>query len=119
MKNYKKFFDVGSREAPVLFIFGDLYVGEYIDTHTSLLNKILEIQCDSKTIKDNINLIKKSEIIKFNEVEKQIMFGHLFEKTIYWEKINDKKLFNKIKNKEQKYKHKILNYKIINNKKEK
>ena len=113
MKNYKKFFDVGSREAPVLFIFGDLYIGEYLDTHTSLLNKILEIQCDSKTIKDNINLIKKSEIIKFNEIEKQIMFGHLFEK------INNKKLFNKIKNKEQKYKHKILNYKIINNKKEK
>ena len=46
MKIYKKFFDIGFRDAPVLFVLGKLHIGSYIDTHTTLLNKILGLDLE-------------------------------------------------------------------------
>ena len=44
MKTYKKFFDIGFRDGPVLFVLGKLHIGSYIDTHTTLLNKIEKLE---------------------------------------------------------------------------
>ena len=46
MKTYKKHFDIGFRDGPVLFALGKLYIGSYIDTHTTLLNKVLGLNLE-------------------------------------------------------------------------
>lgn len=33
MKTYKKHFDIGFRDGPVLFVLGKLYIGSYIYIH--------------------------------------------------------------------------------------
>ena len=98
MKTYKKHFDIGFRDGPVLFALGKLYIGSYIDTHTTLLNKV-DIKRNSK------------EITRFQDIEGQVLFGNLAQETIYWEHFNDKKLLNKIEKLEPKYRHKILSCK--------
>ncbi len=85
--DYKKKYDIGYRDAPVIFIQNRLIVGDFYDTHTTLLHKELEME---SCVLDDI-----------------LLFGHLIGKTIYWEWFSSKKLLNKaMRNKE--YKHKVL-----------
>ncbi len=111
-KNYKKFYDIGIlREAPVIFFNNFLYIGNKLDTHTLLLNKILGLDLNPKTEEEALKINRGNEITKVSEFENEILFGNLFEKTIYWEHFSDKKLLNKVKMNNKDYKHKILNYK--------
>ena len=112
MKIYKKFFDIGFRDAPVLFVLGKLHIGSYIDTHTTLLNKILGLDLEFETEKESLDINRNSkEIVRFEDIEGQVLFGNLAEGTIYWEHFNNKKLLNKVEKLEPKYRHKILSYK--------
>lgn len=97
MKIYKKFFDIGFRDAPVLFVLGKLHIGSYIDTYTTLLNKILGLDLEFKTEKESLDINRNSKnITRFEGIEGAILFGNLAQGTIYWEHFNDKKLLNKI-----------------------
>ena len=49
MKTYKKYFDIGFRDAPVLFALGKLHIGSYIDTHTTFLNNVLVLNIELET----------------------------------------------------------------------
>ena len=112
MKIYKKFFDIGFRDAPVLFVLGKLHIGSYIDTYTTLLNKILGLDLEFKTEKESLDINRNSKnITRFEDIEGAILFGNLAQGTIYWEHFNDKKLLNKIEKLEPKYRHRILSYK--------
>lgn len=111
MKTYKKFFDIGFREAPVIFALGKLHIGTDIDTHTTLLNKVLGLDLKFETEKEALDINHNSkEITRFDDIEGQVLFGNLSQGTIYWEHFNDKKLLNKVKKLESKYRHKILSY---------
>lgn len=112
MKTYKKFFDIGFRDAPVLFALGKLHIGSYIDTHTTLLNKVLGLNLEFETEKESLDINRNSkEIIRFEDIEGQCLFGNLAQGTIYWEYFSDKKLLNKVEKLEPNYRHKILLYK--------
>lgn len=112
MKTYKKYFDIGFRDAPVLFVLGKLYIGSYIDTHTTLLNKVLGLNLEFETVEESLNINRNSkEITRFKDIEGQVLFGNLAQGTIYWEHFNDKKLLNKVEKWEPNYIHKILMYK--------
>ena len=112
MKTYKKFFDIGFRDGPVLFALGKLHIGSYIDTHTTLLNKILGLDLEFETVEESLDINKNSKnITRFEDIEGEILFGNLAQGTIYWEHFNDKKLLNKIEKLESKYRHRILSYK--------
>ena len=112
MKTYKKHFDIGFRDGPVLFVLGKLYIGSYIDTHTTLLNKVLGLNLEFETVEESLNINRNSEeITRFQDIEGQVLFGNLAQGTIYWEHFNDKKLLNKVEKLEPNYIHKILMYK--------
>ena len=112
MKTYKKHFDIGFRDGPVLFVLGKLYIGSYIDTHTTLLNKVLGLNLEFETEKESLDINRNSKnITRFEDIEGAILFGNLAQGTIYWEHFNDKKLLNKIEKLEPKYRHRILSYK--------
>lgn len=116
MKAYKKIYDLGSREAPVLYIFGKLHIGEKIDTHTTLLNKILGLDLQFSTEDEALDINwNDKNITRFSDFEKEVLFGNLFEKTIYWEYFSDKKLLEKVKKNERAYRHKLLKYVRIRN----
>jgi len=109
MKTYKKYFDIGFRDGPVLFALGKLYIGSYIDTHTTLLNKVLGLNLEFETVEESLNINRNSkEITRFKDIEGQVLFGNLAQGTIYWEHFNDKKLLNKVEKLEPSYRHKIL-----------
>ena len=109
MKTYKKHFDIGFRDEPVLFVLGKLYIGSYIDTHTTLLNKVLGLNLEFETVEESLNINRNSEeITRFKDIEGQVLFGNLAQGTIYWEHFNDKKLLNKVEKVEPNYRHKIL-----------
>ena len=107
MKTYKKHFDIGFRDGPVLFVLGKLYIGSYIDTHTTLLNKVLGLNLEFETVEESLN-INSEEITRFKDIEGQVLFGNLAQGTIYWEHFNDKKLLNKVEKLEPNYRHKNL-----------
>lgn len=88
--NYKKKYDIGYRDAPVIFIQNRLIVGDFYDTHTTLLHKELET-------KDT----------RFDDLDNVVLFGHLVGSKIYWEWFSNKKLLNKA-TRNGKYKHKVL-----------
>nr|DAT65355.1 MAG TPA: hypothetical protein [Caudoviricetes sp.] len=112
MKTYKKFFDIGFRDAPVLFVLGKLYIGSYIDTHTTLLNKVLGLNLEFETEKESLDINRNSkEIIRFEDIEGKCLFGNLAQGTIYWEHFRDKKLLNKVEKLEPNNRHKMLWYK--------
>jgi len=112
MKTYKKFFDIGFRDSPVLFVLGKLYIGSYIDTHTTLLNKVLGLNLEFETVKESLDINRNSkEITRFQDIEGQCLFGNLAQGTIYWEHFSDKKLLKKVEKLEPNYRHKILWYK--------
>lgn len=112
MKTYKKFFDIGLRDGPVIFALGKLHIGTKIDTHTTLLNKVLGLDLEFETEKESLNINRNSkEITRFDDIEGQVLFGNLAQGTIYWENFNDKKLLNKVEKLEASYRHKILSYK--------
>ena len=109
MKTYKKYFDIGFRDGPVLFALGKLYIGSYIDTHTTLLNKVLGLNLEFETVEESLDINRNSkEIMRFQDIEGQCLFGNLAQGTIYWEHFNDKKLLNKVEKLEPSYRHKIL-----------
>lgn len=112
MKTYKKFFDIGFRDGPVIFALGKLHIGTYIDTHTTLLNKVLGLNLEFETEDEALDINHNSkEITRFDDIEGQVLFGNLAQGTIYWERFNDKKLLNKVEKLETRYRHKILSYK--------
>lgn len=101
MKAYKKIYDLGSREAPVLYIFGKLHIGEKIDTHTTLLNKILGLDLQFSTEDEALDINwNDKNITRFSDFEKEVLFGNLFEK---------------VKKNERAYRHKLLKYVRIRN----
>ena len=109
MKTYKKHFDIGFRDGPVLFVLGKLYIGSYIDTHTTLLNKVLGLNLEFETVEESLNINRNSkEITRFKDIEGQVLFRNLAQGTIYWEHFNDKKLLNKVEKLEPNYRHRIL-----------
>lgn len=109
MKTYKKFFDIGFRDAPVLFALGKLHIGSYIDTHTTLLNKVLGLNLEFETVEESLNINRNSkEITRFQDIEGQCLFGNLAQGTIYWEHFSNKKLLKKVEKLEPNYRHKIL-----------
>lgn len=111
MKTYKKFFDIGFRDGPVLFVLGKLHIGSRIDTHTTLLNKALGLSLDFETEKEALYINHKSkEITRFEDLEGSVLFGNLVQGTIYWEHFSNKKLLKRVEKLEMKYKHKILSY---------
>lgn len=113
MKTYKKFFDIGFRDGPVIFALGKLCIGTDIDTHTTLLNKVLDLNLEFETEKEALDINNNSkEITRFDDIEGQILFGNLAQGTIYWEYFKDKKLLNKVEKLENRYRHKILRYKF-------
>ena len=61
MKTYKKHFDIGFRDGPVLFVLGKLYIGSYIDTHTTLLNKVLGLNLEFETVEESLNINRNSK----------------------------------------------------------
>lgn len=110
-KAYKKIYDIGTREAPVLFVFGKLYIGNKIDTHTTLLNKILGLELRFETEDEALDINWNSKgITRFDDLDdRKILFGHLISKTIYWEDFSDKKLIKYAMNKNREYKHRLNN----------
>ena len=109
MKTYKKHFDIGFRDGPVLFVLGKLYIGSYIDTHTTLLNKVLGLNLEFETVEESLNINRNSEeITRFKDIEGQVLFGNLAQGIIYWEHFSNKKLLNKVEKLEPNYRHKIL-----------
>ena len=109
MKTYKKFFDIGFRDAPVLFVLGKLHIGSYIETHTTLLNKILGLDLEFETEKERLDINRNSKnITRFKDIEGQVLFGNLAQGTIYWEHFSNKKLLKKVEKLEPNYRHKIL-----------
>ena len=112
MKTYKKFFDIGFRDGPVLFALGKLYIGSYIDTHTTLLNKVLGLNLEFETVEESLDINRNSkEITRFQDIEGQCLFGNLAQGTIYWEYFSNKKLLKKVEKLEPDYRHKILSCK--------
>nr|DAJ35239.1 MAG TPA: hypothetical protein [Caudoviricetes sp.] len=112
MKTYKKFFDIGFRDGPVLFALGKLHIGSYIDTHTTLLNNVLDLNLEFETVKESLDINRNSkEITRFEDIEGKCLFGNLTQGTIYWEHFSDKKLLSKVEKLEPNYRHKILCYK--------
>jgi hypothetical protein len=109
MKTYKKHFDIGFRDGPVLFVLGKLYIGSYIDTHTTLLNKVLGLNLEFETVEESLDINRNSkEITRFQDIEGQCLFGNLAQGTIYWEHFSNKKLLKKVEKLEPDYRHKIL-----------
>ena len=109
MKTYKKHFDIGFRDGPVLFVLGKLYIGSYIDTHTTLLNKVLGLNLEFETVEESLAINRNSkEITRFQDIEGQCLFGNLVQGTIYWEHFSNKKLLKKVEKLEPDYRHKIL-----------
>lgn len=110
-KAYKKTYDIGTREAPVLFVFGKLYIGNEIDTHTTLLNKILGLELQFKTEDEALDINWNSKgITRFDDLDdSKILFGHLVSKTIYWEDFQNKKLIEYAMSKNREYKHRLNN----------
>lgn len=112
MKTYKKHFDIGFRDGPVLFVLDKLYIGSYIDTHTTLLNKVLGLNLEFETVEESWDINRNSkEITRFQDIEGQCLFGNLAQGTIYWEHFSNKKLLKKVEKLEPKYRHRILSYK--------
>lgn len=110
-KAYKKIYDIGTREAPVLFVFGKLYIGNEIDTHTTLLNKVLGLELQFTTEDEALDINWNSKgITRFDDLDdSKILFGHLISKTIYWEDFSDKKLIKYAMNKNREYRHRLNN----------
>lgn len=86
MKGY--YFDIGNRDAPCILYDNTLYVGNFNDTHTSLIQKVIYGMNNEDGVlpisEDSYLGYSRSDISEDFD-EEYILYGNLCGDNIYWD----------------------------------